>query len=97
MVRVQRANVVLDIEDDDSLIQKYLDKGYDVLDKHGKVVKRAMPFEVGALQALVTEHERTIEKLKAELEESKAELEELKSKTVETEKPKRSRTKKAEE
>lgn len=84
MVRIQRANVVLDIENDDALIQKYLDKGFSVLDEKGNVIKRAMPFEVGALQALVTEQEQKIK----ELEQKLVELEV---------KPKRTRTKKTEE
>lgn len=90
MVRIQRANVVLDIENDDDLIQKYLDKGYNVLDEKGNVVKRAMPFEVGALQALVTEQEQKIKQLQEQLAKIEAKYPAL-------EKPKRTRTKKTEE
>lgn len=90
MVKVQRANVVLSIENDDHTIQRYLDKGYNVLDEKGNVVKRAMPFEVGALQALVTEQEQKIKQLQEKLAK-------IEAKYPAIEKPKRSKTKKTEE
>lgn len=41
MATVRRANVVLDIADDDAVIGKYLGMGYDLLGANGKVEKKA--------------------------------------------------------
>lgn len=61
MATVQRANVILDISDDADVIQRYKDKGYDVIDSEtGKVIERAMPHESGALQAMVLELQERI-------------------------------------
>lgn len=56
MATVRRANVVLQIPDEADIIQKYRDKGYDIIDNNtGQIIERAMPHEAGALQALVLE------------------------------------------
>lgn len=61
MATVQRANVVLQIPDEADIIQKYKDKGFDVIDNStGEVLERAMPHDAGALQALVMELQEVI-------------------------------------
>ena len=74
---VQRANVILRIDDDSA--QKYLNLGYNVIDEKGKVLKEAIPSDVGMLRKCYVEHLNKI----AELEARIAELEhpkEVKSK-----------------
>lgn len=81
MATVQRANKILQIPDIPDIIQKYIDKGYDVIDNTtGAIIKRAMPHDIGALQARVVELER-------ELEEKNAELAKLKKAKKQTVKP----------
>lgn len=41
MATVRRANVILDIADDDAVISKYLGMGYDLLGANGRVEKKA--------------------------------------------------------
>ncbi|MBO6261543.1 MAG: hypothetical protein J6N95_02950 [Bacilli bacterium] len=68
MATVQRANKILQIPDIPDIIQKYIDKGYDVIDKTtGAIIKRAMPHDIGALQARVVELEQELEEKNAEL------------------------------
>lgn len=51
-VRVQRANVILDIRQDEKT--KYMEQGFSVIDaKSGKVLEEAMPKDVASLQSLV--------------------------------------------
>ena len=51
-IRVKRANVVLDIRQDEK--SKYMEQGFSVIDvKTGKVLEEAMPKDVASLQALV--------------------------------------------
>ena len=74
---VQRANVILRIDDDSA--QKYLNLGYNVIDEKGKVLKEAIPSDIGTLRKCYVEHLNKI----AELEARIAELEhpkEVKSK-----------------
>ena len=70
MVKVKRANVILTIEEDQ--IDKYIEKGYSVLDQNGNVVKAGAPKDVGALQALLQEKDVEIANLKKEIERLKA-------------------------
>ena len=80
MITVQRANVILQINDEPDIVQKYRDKGFDIIDgETGKVLEKAVPHETGALQALVLdlkaelqEKEQEIKKLKAELQKAKS-------------------------
>lgn len=79
MITVQRANVILQISDEPDIVQKYRDKGFDIIDgETGEVLEKAVPHETGALQALILdlkaelqEKDRQIKKLKAELQKDK--------------------------
>lgn len=76
MARVEKGNVVLDILDNE--IETYLNKGYDVVDESGKVVRACVPRNVQTLQLAYINNTKEI----AELKERIAQLEEeVKSKT----------------
>lgn len=65
VVTVQRANVVLEISE--SLVDRYVDQGYNVIDAEGNVIKASIPKDVGALQKAYVDHLQEIEKLKVEI------------------------------
>lgn len=68
-IRVKRANVVLDIRQDEK--KKYMEQGFSVIDaKSGKVLEEAMPKDVASLQSLVRN-------LKNQLAEKDAYIEKL--------------------
>lgn len=77
MARVERGNVVLNVEDDE--VQHYLNLGYNLTDNHGNVIRRSIPTSLGELQAeyirntaRIAELEDTVAKLTAENAELKA-------------------------
>ncbi len=71
MVKVRRANVILQIEDDADNIQRYLDKGYSLIDPETEqVIKEAIPHDVGSLRAMVIKQQKEIEELQAKLKEA---------------------------
>ena len=70
MVTVKKANVVLNIEDEE--IDKYCEKGFSVLDQNGNVIKAGAPKDIGALQKLVQDKDIEIAELKQEIERLKA-------------------------
>ena len=87
MARVQRANVVLQVEDHE--IQHYLSMGYNLIDERGGVLKEAVPYSIGVLQAKYLEHIKRI----AELENTVAQLTaQLNSAPTEAKKNRRSRS-----
>ena len=75
MVTVKRANVILEVEDDE--VEKYNEKGYSVLDKYGNVIKAGAPKEMGALQKALQDSEAEVAMLTQEVERLKAENESL--------------------
>lgn len=80
MATVQRANVILQIADEPDLIQKYKDKGYNVIDNEtGEVLERAMPNDVGTLQATILE-------LQSQLQQKDSEIKSLRNKIKKLEK-----------
>lgn len=92
MVSVQRANVVLRIKESEA--ERYLAKGYNILDEDGKVARKAIPGTLGELQVAYAEHIKEIDELKAEIEAYKAEIEALKAKPESS--PKKASKKKSE-
>ena len=91
-VRVERANVVLYVEDYE--VQHYLNLGYNVTDNYGNIIQAALPVNLGALQKAFVEHTQIIKDLEAEIERLKTELE--KAKKPEPAKKKSAKTTKAE-
>lgn len=97
MALVQRANVVLEIEDDN--VERYLAKGFSVIDEKGNVLKSARPTTPEQFEKAYDEQRRInndlvlqVEKLKKEIEQLK---EQSKTKTV-TKKPNNTAKRKAE-
>lgn len=81
MTRIERGNVVLDVKDD--AVDHYLALGYNVVDEQGRIVKAAVPTQLGALQVAYVEKEAKIAELEAEIEKLKAENKKLKKKSKE--------------
>ena len=71
MVRVQRYNVILDIDDEE--LPKYMNLGYNQIDAvTGKVINEAIPTDANVLRCAYQEHIKEIAELKAEIEKLKA-------------------------
>ena len=89
-VQIKRANVLLDIPNDEAVISKYLSMGYDLLDDAGKVAKKATSGKsAGELQREIDELTAENKKLRIQIKRLKeAKAEEAK---VEEAKPKRSK------
>jgi len=80
MIRVSRANVVLDVEDDEK--EKYLALGYDIYDLNNKLIQKTLPTDLGVLQKAYVENKAKIKELEAEIAKLKAEKVEKVSKPV---------------
>lgn len=76
MVRVQRANVILQVADHE--VARYMSMGYNLIDSSGAVLKEAIPNNLGVLQAAYLEHTARIKELEAQLAESDSIIEQLK-------------------
>lgn len=73
MAFVQRANVILEVADDD--VKYYYQKGYNQIDeKTGKVILEAIPTDISVLRAKYMEHLKEIKELQTENEELKKQL-----------------------
>ena len=69
LVEVERGNVVLEIPED--YVQRYIDRGFNLLDKNGKVIKASIPNDIGTLQKAFVEHIEEIKELRAKLAQLK--------------------------
>ena len=59
-IRVQRANVILDIRPDEK--EMYMEKGFSVIDATtGDILEEAMPTDVNVLQLKVKELQKALE------------------------------------
>ena len=63
MVRIERGNVVLKVQEHE--VQRYLRLGYNVTDNTGKVLREAIPNDLGTLQRHYIEHKKKIEELES--------------------------------
>ena len=70
-VRVRRGNVFLTISP--SNVDRYLGKGYDIVDETGEVVKESTPNDVASLKIAYEKHIAEIERLKKEIAQLKSE------------------------
>ena len=61
MVRIERGNVVLKVQEHE--VQRYLTLGYSVTDDTGKVLQSAIPNDLGTLQKCYLEHKAKIDEL----------------------------------
>ena len=71
-VTVRRANVILDIDNDEAVIDKYLGMGYDLLGENGRIVQKA----TSGKDAATLQHE--IEELQAENKRLRLQIKKLK-------------------
>lgn len=76
MAEVQRGNVFLTIQEDE--IEKYMAKGFSVVDKFGNVIRQSIPTELNQLQKAYSEHVDIINQKNAEIAKLKSELKALK-------------------
>ena len=74
LIKVRRGNVILQVDDDADNVQRYLDKGYSLIDQvTEEIIKEAIPNDVGELRALVAKQQKLIEDLQTKLAEQSAE------------------------
>lgn len=78
MATVQRSNVILQVADDADTIQRYRDKGYNVIDSDGNILERAIPHEAWELQIRIMEMQEEINQRDATLKDAQAEISKLK-------------------
>ena len=77
MAIVQRANVLLTVPDTE--VDKYIAKGYSVLDASGNVIKQHVPTELIQLQKAYSDHVEQIKQLTSEIARLKSQLAEVKN------------------
>lgn len=65
MARIQRYNVVLDV--DDSEVDYYINLGYNVIDMKGNIIQKAKSNDVHTLQQELADAEKKIAELNAEI------------------------------
>ena len=75
-VMVKRRNVFLDVPAD--AVDKYLAKGYDVVDERGNVIKEHVPNDPSALKLAYDKHVAKIAELESEIVKLRAEIAKLK-------------------
>lgn len=88
MVQVRRANVILDIKEEQ--INEYLGKGYDVINSKGDVVQASVPNDANVLRKAYVDHLKEIKTLKETIDSLNAEIKSLKN--TKTAKPRTRRT-----
>lgn len=93
MARIRRANVLLDVKDDE--VGYYLNLGYDLLDDKGQVMQSAIPNDLHTLQKHYVDSNKKIAELETAIANLKAELASANTKAAE--KPVTTRKKKSEE
>lgn len=81
MANVQRGNVFLVVGDNE--IEKYMAKGFSVVDDRGNVVRQSFPTELRQLQKAWSDHVEIIKQKDEEIARLKAEIEKLKTAGVE--------------
>ena len=79
-VRVRRGGAFLTISKD--LVDRYMAKGFDVVDDNGKVLKASVPNDVATLQKAFEEHVARIKELETKLAEAQQEINKLKAQPV---------------
>lgn len=68
-IKVQRANIELDINPEDR--EYYIKQGYSVVDDYGNVIEAAVPNDANTLKIMVAQLQKENEMLKAQLEAAK--------------------------
>ncbi len=75
IVHVQRANVILDIKEEQK--QRYVDMGYDVIDDKGNVIVKSVPQDILGWQTAYADLQKALAKVEAENAKLKAQLKEF--------------------
>lgn len=83
MATVQRANVILTVED--AVVDKYLAKGYKQIDKFGNIVKESYLNDVASIKEAYLKAQDEIKQLKETNSKLKAQIAKLKKKAKEDE------------
>lgn len=84
MAKVKRANVVLQIKDNQ--VQRYLDFGYELIDETtGEVIASPVPSDLATLRRYYVEHTEKIAELEAEIAELKKPAKKTKTAKTDTE------------
>lgn len=76
-VFVRRANVLLEVSQE--TLEKYLNDGYDLVDKTGKLIREGAPNDDFALKRAYSQQEKEIKALTEQIEALKEELEAAKN------------------
>lgn len=82
MVKVKKANVILDIAED--TVEAYRKKGYCVIDEDGNIKYNAHPVTFEEYKALLTAKTDELESAHAELDKARETIKELKNKLKES-------------
>ena len=85
MTRIERGNVVLDVQDEE--VEHYLLLGFNVTDSQGRIIKTSIPTNLGALQAAFVENQAIIADLRNTIAELTEEVERLKAENAKAKKP----------
>lgn len=83
MATVQRANVILTVED--AVVDKYLAKGYKQIDEFGNIVKESYLNDVASIKEAYLKAQDEIKQLKETNSKLKAQIAKLKKKAKEDE------------
>lgn len=80
-VKMRRKNVFLDVVPE--LVDKYMAKGYDIVDETGNVLKKSVPTDIASLKSAYDQHVKKIAELEETIKNLKAEIVKLQSVSVE--------------
>lgn len=83
MATVQRANVVLTVQDAD--VEKYLAKGYKQIDEYGRIIQESYLNDVASIKEAYLKTQDEIKQLKEDNAKLKAQIAKLKKKAKENE------------
>lgn len=78
MAIVERGNVVLEIEDDEDVINKYLNNGYCVTDGYGHILRETIPHDMESLRAKIVKLQKELQEKDAMLAKKDKEIAKLK-------------------
>ena len=83
MTYIQRANVILEVKDDQ--VERYVNEGYNVIDVNtGKILIESVPKDITGLTKAYNEHIETIKKLQEENTKLTSEIKKLKKSSKST-------------
>ena len=80
-VKMRRKNVFLDVVPE--LVDKYMAKGYDIVDATGNVLKKSVPTDIASLKSAYDQHVKKIAELEETIKNLKAEIVKLQGASVE--------------